>query len=154
MRPINYAAVALVKRFESFRAAPYLCPANVPTIGYGTTTYPDGKKVSLGDPDITEIQAEDFLCHDMERAGATVVDAVKVRLSDNQFGALVSLTYNIGSGAFQNSTLLRKLNGSDYASAAEEFLKWIYAGGQVMPGLIRRRQAERSLFLHQPSVDC
>lgn len=148
MREINESALSLIKSFEGLELKPYKCPADVPTIGYGTTVYPDGKKVSLKDSPISEERAEELLLHDIKKYGKAVEDAVKVELNDNQYGALVSFTYNVGIGALNNSTLLRKLNSGDYEGAAEQFERWIYAGGKVLNGLVKRRQAERALFLH------
>lgn len=145
---INKATIELVKRFEGLRLNPYLCPANVPTIGYGTTVYPNGKKVSLKDPPITEEKAEEYLLHDLQEFAKGVAELVTVPLNENQFGALVSFSYNVGTNALKNSTLLRRLNSGDYAGAAEQFLRWVYGGGKVLPGLVKRREAERSLFLH------
>lgn len=148
MRTLSESAVKLIKTFEGLSLKPYLCPANVPTIGYGTTVYPDGRKVSVKDPPITEAQADEFLRHDAEKFCSDVERLVTVSINDNQFGALVSFCYNLGAAALQNSSLLKKLNSGRHAEAAEEFLKWVYAAGQVLPGLVKRRQAERALFLH------
>ena len=135
---------SLIKEFEGFVANAYLCPAKVWTIGIGTTVYPNGVKVKKGDK-CTEEQAHEYLAHDMIEFEKTVNDSVKVPLSQNQFDALVSLAYNIGSGAFKNSTLLKKLNAKDYAGAADQFPRWNKGGGKVLKGLVRRRDAERAL---------
>ena len=137
---------SLIKEFEGFVANAYLCPAKVWTIGIGTTVYPNGVKVKKGDK-CTEEQALKYLQHDLKSFEKTVNDSVKVPLSQNQFDALVSLAYNIGSGAFKNSTLLKKLNAKDYAGAADQFPRWNKGGGKVLKGLVRRRDAERALFL-------
>ena len=137
---------ALIREFEGFVASAYLCPANVWTIGIGTTVYPNGTKVKKGDK-CTQEQALEYLQHDLKSFEKTVNDSVKVPLSQNQFDALVSLSYNIGSGAFKGSTLLKLLNKGDYQGAADQFLVWNKAGGKVMKGLVRRRDAERALFL-------
>ena len=137
---------ALIREFEGFVANAYLCPSKVWTIGIGTTIYPNGVKVKKGDKCTLE-QAHEYLAHDMIEFEKTVNDSVKVPLSQNQFDALVSLAYNIGSGAFKNSTLLKKLNAKDYAGAADQFLVWNKGGGKVLKGLVRRRDAERALFL-------
>lgn len=148
MRQVNSTTINLIKSFEGLRLKPYLCAAGVPTIGYGTTVYPDGKKVSLQDSEISEAEAEALLEHDLITFCQAVEDMVTVPLTDNQFGALVSFSYNVGSSALKNSTLLRKLNSGDYVSAAENFLKWVNAGGRRLSGLVKRREAEQSLFLH------
>ena len=147
MRQLNSASLDLIKQFESLQLKPYLCPAGVPTIGYGTTVYPDGHKVSIVDPGITEDQALSFLQHDVKRFAQAVQDSVAVVLNDNQFGALVSLIYNIGITAFKTSTLLKTLNVNNLTDAADQFLVWVYGGGQKLPGLVKRRKAERLLFL-------
>ncbi len=115
------------------------------TIGIGTTVYPNGVKVKQGDT-CTPEQAKVYFKHDLAKFEKTVNEAVTVPLNQNQFDALVSLTYNIGSGAFKNSTLLKLLNKGDYQGAADQFLAWKKAGGKVMKGLVRRREAERALF--------
>ena len=137
---------SLIKEFEGFVASAYLCPAKVWTIGIGTTVYPNGTKVKKGDK-CTQEQALEYLQHDLKSFEKTVNESVKVPLSQNQFDALVSLAYNIGSGAFKNSTLLKKLNAKDYAGAADQFLVWNKGSGKVLKGLVRRRDAERALFL-------
>ncbi|MDX2211670.1 MAG: lysozyme [Oculatellaceae cyanobacterium bins.114] len=138
---INQAGLDLIKQFEGLRLEAYLCPAKVPTIGYGTTA-----GVKMGDR-ITAEQAEDLLRKDVEKFEKAVNSAVTVPLTDNQFSALVSFTYNLGAGALQKSTLLKLLNQGNYEAAAQEFLKWNKAAGKVLPGLTRRRQAEQALFL-------
>ncbi|WP_322853093.1 lysozyme [Acinetobacter baumannii] len=116
------------------------------TIGIGTTVYPNGVKVKKGDT-CTPEQAKAYFKHDLAKFEKTVNESVTVPLTQNQFDALVSLTYNIGSGAFKGSTLLKLLNKGDYKGAADQFLVWNKAGGKVMKGLVRRREAERALFL-------
>ena len=113
------------------------------TIGYGTT-----RGVRPGQ-EISEAQAEALLKTDLTRFERDVNQAVRVSINDNQFAALVSFTYNVGSGALRSSTLLRKLNSRDIYGAANEFPRWNRAGGRVLAGLTRRRNAERALFLGQ-----
>ena len=112
----------------------------------GTTVYPTGIKVKKGES-ITKIQAEEYLSNDLKVFEKAVNDSVKVALTQNQFDALVSFTYNVGQGALKASTLLKKLNERDYLGAANEFGKWNKGGGKVMLGLTRRREAEKQLFL-------
>ena len=146
--------VDLVKAFEGFYPKAYRCPAGVWTIGYGTTIYPDGRGVKPRDT-CTREQAETWLVFDLRDAVVDVLDLVKVPLNQNQFDALVSFVYNVGSDIDEDatpeglgdSTLLRKLNTGDYGGAADEFLKWVNGGGKKLPGLVRRRKAERELFL-------
>lgn len=116
------------------------------TIGYGTTIYPNGVAVKK-DESCTLEQAKSFFQHDLRRFQTAVNGAVTVPLSQNQFDALVSLAYNIGTNAFKTSTLVNYLNALDYKAAADEFLKWKRGGGKVMKGLVRRRETERALFL-------
>ena len=140
--------VDLVKASEGFRASPYLCPAGVPTIGYGTTRYPTGKAVSLRDKMISEHEASVML--EMELASLSrKVCEVCGPAADTQgkIDALVSFTYNLGIGALQKSTLLRRLKAGKIEEAADEFLRWTRANGKILPGLVERRKAERLLFL-------
>lgn len=153
MRKLNQAGIDLIKSFEGLKLAPYLDSVNVPTIGYGTTYYEDGKKVTMQDPAISQERAEELLAIHAQSFCDAVEKMVKVSCTDNQFAALVSFAYNLGSGNLGSSTLLKKLNAGDYAGAANEFEKWNKAGGQVLAGLTRRRQAEKALFMHStPTV--
>jgi lysozyme len=147
MRQINTAGLNLIESFEGCILHPYLDAVKLPTIGIGTTVYPDGKKVTMKDLSITKDQARAFLKSHMDKDCVAVSTLVKVVINDNQFAALVSFAYNLGTGALSTSTLLRKLNLGDVAGAADEFLKWTHAGGIELRGLVRRRQAERTLFL-------
>jgi GH24 family phage-related lysozyme (muramidase) len=147
-RRINKAGLQLVKEFEGLarrlpdgRIAAYLDAVGIPTIGYGHT-----KDVQIGQM-IDVKKAEAFLLDDLEVAESGVENLVKVSLSDNQFSALVSFAFNVGTGALARSTLLKQLNRGNYKGAADQFLRWVRAGGRKLPGLVRRRQAERKLFL-------
>ena len=142
----SQVGIELISSFEDTKLQAYDDGAGVWTIGIGTTIYPNGVKVKKGDKCTLE-QAHEYLAHDMIEFEKTVNDSVKVPLSQNQFDALVSLAYNIGSTAFKNSTLLKKLNAKDYVGAADQFLVWNKGGGKVLKGLVRRRDAERALFL-------
>ncbi len=148
MRSINQAGLNLIEQFEGCKLKPYLDVAGIPTIGIGTTRYPDGTAVTMQDPPITKVQAYEFLKSHLDKNCQDVESKVKVSVNDNQFAALVSFVYNVGIGAFTSSTLLKKLNSGDMPGAADQFLKWNRAGGVVVAGLTRRRQAERTLFLH------
>lgn len=145
-KSISKTGIDLISSFEGIRLNAYDDSVGVWTIGIGTTIYQNGVKVKKGDK-CTQEQALEYLQHDLRSFEKTVNDSVKVPLSQNQFDALVSLAYNIGSGAFKNSTLLKKLNAKDYAGAADQFLVWNKGGGKVLKGLVRRRDAERALFL-------
>ena len=138
--------IDLISSFEGCELKAYLCPAKVWTIGFGTTVYPNGVKVKKGDSYTLE-QAKQFKAHDLKRFEKTVNDLVKVPLTQNQFDALVSLTYNIGTGAFEKSTLLKKLNAGDYQGAADQFTVWNKGGGKVLQGLVNRRAKEKEVFL-------
>lgn len=145
---INQDTLDHIKQSEGLRLNAYKDPGSsngLPiTIGYGTTQI-DGKPIKLGTT-ITQAQAERYLREDVERFSAQVAAAVKVSLNDNQFGALVSLAYNIGIGAFRNSTLLRKLNAGDYNSVPEQFRRWVFNDGKRMQGLANRREKEIALW--------
>ena len=134
----------IIKKYEGFRAAAYVCPAGVVTIGYGTTKI-NGKPVSEN-MKITTAEANVLLDEDLFIFEKHVNDLVKVDLTQNQFDALVSFVYNVGPGAFKKSTLLKKLNLEDYEGAANEFPRWNKANKKVLPGLTRRRATEKELF--------
>jgi len=135
------AGIELIKSFEGLHLKAYLCPANKWTIGYGHTFFAEEGM------EITEERAEDLLRFDLEYFEESVALLLTVPVRQNQFDALVSFTFNLGVGALKRSTLLRKLNANDDYGAAQEFLRWNKAGGKVLDGLIRRRKAEKELFL-------
>jgi lysozyme len=148
MMQISPRGLKLIADFEGLRLNAYPDPGtgNEPwTIGYGTTVYPDGRKVKKGDV-ITQVQALDYLKQDVKKFATSVTQLVGVPINQNRFDALVSFTYNLGAGALARSSLLRKLNAREYEAAAAEFDKWVYAGGRILPGLVNRRKAERDLF--------
>ena len=138
--------LAIIKKFEGFRAKPYACPAGVATIGYGSTYYADGRPVKMTDAPITEAQAQELLQATLAKYEACVNGAVKMPINQNQFDAFVSFTYNVGCSAFRNSTMLRLFNQGYTHQAAEQFNRWTRGGGKVLPGLVARRAAERALF--------
>lgn len=139
-------ALDIIKKWEGFRSKAYLDPVGIPTIGYGTIKYPNGKRVQLGE-EITEPEAAVFLrMHIEDHAVPYVKRYVKVPLNENQYSAILSFIYNLGAGAFRKSTLLKKLNAGDYNGAAAEFDRWVYAGGKKLQGLINRRNDEQALF--------
>lgn len=146
MKTTSKVGIYLISSFEDTKLKAYDDGIGVWTIGIGTTIYPNGMKVKKGDTCTLE-QAKSYFANDLKRFEKTVNDSVKVDLTQNQFDALVSLTYNIGSTAFKNSTLLKKLNAKDFTGAADQFLVWNKGGGKVLNGLIRRREAERALFI-------
>lgn len=137
--------VALIKAHEGLRLQAYQDPVGVWTIGVGHTTAAGPPKVERG-MKITEAGADAILRQDLAKFEGYVSSAVKVPLNQNEFDALVSFTFNLGPGNLRSSTLLKKLNSGDRAGAADEFGKWTRAGGKVLPGLVKRREAERALF--------
>ena len=138
--------IALIKKFEGCRLTAYQDSVGVWTIGYGWTNHVDGKPIRAG-MTIKQETAERLLKTGLVSYESDVSRLVKVRLKQGEFDALVSFTYNLGARSLSTSTLLRKLNAGDYAGAADEFLRWNKAGGKVLNGLTRRREAERALFL-------
>ena len=138
--------IALIKQFEGCKLTAYQDSVGVWTIGYGWTHPVDGKPIRAG-MTIKQETAERLLKTGLVSYESDVSRLVKVGLTQGQFDALVSFTYNLGARSLSTSTLLRKLNAGDYAGAADEFLRWNKAGGKVMNGLTRRREAERALFL-------
>lgn len=144
---VSQRGLDLIKKFEGFSPVPYLCPAGVPTIGYGTTYYEEGLPVSMVDKVITEEMAEDLLKKHVETYENGVKQGVKQTINQNQFDALVSFTYNVGVANFLRSTLLKKVNIDPYDLTIEkEFLKWVNAGGKRLAGLVKRRQMESQLY--------
>ena len=141
-------AAELCKRFEGFRSKPYLCPANVATIGYGSTYYANGVKVTLNDVPTTQEEAHVLLMHELEHTYLPgVVRYCPNLVTDNKkLNAIVDFCYNLGIGRLQTSTLRRKINEQDWDAAKEELLKWNKGGGKVLAGLDKRRKAEVALF--------
>jgi GH24 family phage-related lysozyme (muramidase) len=138
---INQDGVNLIKSFEGMELEAYLDAVGVWTIGYG---HIQGVYEGMT---ITEAQAEELLRKDLAEFESAVSEAVQVSINDNQFSALVSFTFNLGAGSLFESTLLKLLNQGDFQGAADQFPRWNKAGGQELPGLTRRRKAERALFL-------
>lgn len=138
--------IALIKEFEGCRLTAYQDSVGVWTIGYGWTHPVDGKPIRAG-MTIKQETADRLLKTGLVSYECDVSRLVKAGLTQGQFDALVSFTYNLGARSLSTSTLLRKLNSGDYAGAADEFLRWNKAGGKVLNGLSRRREAERALFL-------
>ena len=132
--------IALIRHFEGCRLDAYLCPAGVWTIGYGHT-----RGVKEGET-IDQEAAEAFLIEDLEEFEGYVTEMVEVPLSQSQFDALVSWTFNLGPGNLERSTLLAKLNQGEYTDVPFEIKRWTRAGGVILPGLVKRRNAEAALF--------
>ena len=143
---IQSRGLQIIKEFESLKLKPYLCPAGIPTIGYGSTYYEDGTKVTLNDLPITEQRADELLANISDKFSIQVSKLLKVELNQNQFDALVSFSFNIGVGNLTTSTILKKINEKDFENASLEFAKWNKSGGKILNGLITRREKERQLF--------
>jgi lysozyme len=142
---ISQKGIDLVKHFEGLFLKAYLCPANVWTIGYGHTGIKHNDGTVRAGRAITKKQAEQLLADDLNAKYAPDVERfITVPLNQDQFDALVSFHFN--TGALGKSTLRRKLNQGDYKGAAAEFARWTRGGGKILPGLVRRRRAERKLF--------
>jgi lysozyme len=137
-------AIELCKRFEGFRAKPYLCPAGVPTIGYGSTYYAGGKNVTLDDAPISKEDAEKLLSHELNETYLPEVLRLcpVLKQHPNKLNAIVDFCYNLGAGNLQRSTLRRRINAQDWQGAEDELKKWVKSGGVVLPGLVARREAE------------
>lgn len=138
----NQLGVELIKQFEGFRSKPYICAGGHLTIGYGHKLTSDEQYNYLD-----QEAAEEMLKQDLLQAERAVLKNICVRISDNQFAALVSFTFNLGAAVLQRSTLRQKINSEYYDEAAFEFNRWIYTNGKILSGLIKRRKAESELFL-------
>ncbi len=145
VKTVSTAGINLICSFEGLRLNAYDDGVGVWTIGFGTTIYPNGIRVKRGDT-CTEAQAKAYMAHDLKKFELAVNSSVTMSINQNQFDALVSLAYNIGTNAFKNSTLVKKLNANDIRGAAAQFSVWNKAGGKVMQGLVNRRAVERKLF--------
>ena len=144
---LSQRGLELIKSFEGLRLVPYVCAGGINTIGYGNTYYTNGKKVSLQDPKITIVQAEELIKHSLSTYEKAVDSFCRDDISQSQFDALVSFAYNLGTGNLQKSTLIKKVNlNPKDVTIADEFLKWNKANGTVLKGLTRRRQAEANLY--------
>jgi lysozyme len=145
---LNTAGIELVKSFEGLKLTSYLCPAGVPTIGYGTTRI-NNRRVTLGTT-ITMVQAEEYLRADLNVFANGARNLLRVPLNENQFSALVSFAYNVGLSALRRSTLLKIVNSNPNDGRIRlEFLKWNRANGVVLNGLTRRRTAEANLYFNK-----
>jgi lysozyme len=143
---VNKAGRDLIKQFEGCKLKAYKCPAGLNTIGFGNTFYPDGTKVNEGDV-ITQQQAEDYFNAVVDDFAKQVDVLVKSNVTANNFSAIVSFAYNVGIGNLKNSTLLKKVNANPKdATIPAEFRKWVRANGEVLKGLVRRRDAEAKLY--------
>ena len=141
-------AAELCRRFEGYRAKPYLCPAGVPTIGYGSTYYADGRKVDLNDPPMDEPTARELLLSELRHTYLPGVlrNCPILASNERRCNAIVDFAYNLGVGRLQTSTLKRKINAQDWEGAKEQLMLWTKGGGKVLPGLLKRRTAECALL--------
>ena len=151
----NIAGIDLIKKFEGLKLEAYPDPATGGdpwTIGYGHTSAAGLPNVVPG-LTITKKEAEDILIKDLSKFEKGVIRNLKVDVNENQFSSLVSFAFNVGIGSFSTSTLLKKLNDRDHTGAAHELDRWVYGAGKVMKGLVRRRKAEKALFLSSSDRD-
>ena len=140
MRHVTEAGLDLIKRFEGFSPKIYICPAGYPTIGYGHVVLAHEQDQFAGG--VTQAEATELLRKDVRIAERAVLRLISVPLTDGQFDALISFTFNLGAGRLQTSTLRRRVNQRDWAAATTELRRWVYGGGRVLPGLAARREAE------------
>ena len=154
---VSQKCIEQIKKDEGVRSRPYQCPALLWTVGVGHVIDPNHAKVKLADrkqlpiPDgwdrvLSAIEIDEILKKDLNRFEAGVLRLIKVKLTQGQFDALVSFSFNVGLGNLQNSTLRMKINRGDYEGAAEQFLVWTKAGGKVLKGLVIRRTHEKEMF--------
>ena len=145
---ISKKGIEFIIVFEGVRNKPYLDVIGKCTIGYGTTIYPNGVKVSMTDKPITLDQAKEYLNHDLQKFVEGVISLIgNTKLNQNQFDALVSFAYNCGLGNLKTSTLLKLVKAMPTSEAIfNQFLRWNKAGGKEISGLTRRRKAEAELY--------
>jgi lysozyme len=154
---VSDKCIEQIKKDEGVRNKPYQCPALLWTVGVGHVIDPNHAKVPMADRKalpipagwdriLTSIEIDEILRTDLNRFEQGVLRLIKVPLTQGQFDALVSFSFNVGLGNLQNSTLRMKLNRSEYDAAAEQFLVWTKAGGKVLPGLVKRRTHEKEMF--------
>jgi len=141
-------AAAFCRQFEGYRAKPYLCPAGVATIGYGSTYYSDGRKVTLEDASMDEPTARALLMTELEHnyLPGVLRNCPVLAADERRCNAIVDFVYNLGIGRLQTSTLKRKINAQDWEGAKEQLMLWTKGGGKVLPGLLKRRTAECALL--------
>ena len=140
-------ASKIVNSFEDLALLPYIRAGGVNSVGYGATRSRTGGPIDLDMEPISETEAEALLVRDLESSEGWVSRLIKTALTENQYSALTSFTFNVGAGALQRSTLRMKLNSEEFQGAADEFPKWHRAGGRILAGLVRRRVAQQTLFL-------
>ena len=144
---VSQNGINLIKKFEGFRAKPYLCAAGVATIGYGSTYYENGVRVKLTDSPITEDWADQLLRNVLKQYELSVDVMTRDDITQNQFDALVSFAYNVGIQNFKNSTLLKRVNANPNDPDIKiQFARWIRAEGKILKGLVKRRGIEANLY--------
>lgn len=144
MRHITDNGLKLIKSFEGFSPTIYLDSAGLETIGYGHLILPHEK--SSFKKGISLAQAESLLKQDLAIAEKAVARLIKTSLTNNQFDVLVSFTFNVGAAALQRSTLRHKVNRNEHENVPDELIKWVYANGEKLPGLLQRRLMEGHLY--------
>lgn len=150
---LNNAGYLLICKFEGLSLTPYLCPAKIPTIGYGNCYYPNGKKVTMKDKAITKPEAFEMFKFIADKFALKVNELIKSNVNQNQFNALVSFAYNIGVDGLAKSTLLKKVNfNPEDLTIKDEFLKWNKAGGKEIKGLTIRRQTESQIYYEKSNI--
>ena len=147
MRP-SKNCLALISNAEGFKSAPYADSGGVATIGYGTTIYPNGVRVTLKDKPITKEQAQEYLEYHCDMVAKQIEPLIKVELNQNQIDALISFVYNEGTGQFRDSTLLKVINNNpnDFGKIKIQWLRWVYTDGVKLKGLEKRRNVEFLLY--------
>lgn len=146
MRNVTQAGLDLIKRFEGFSPTIYICPGGYETIGYGHLVRDWERDEWQAAEPIIEQLGEELLSVDVMDAERAVLRLIRVPLTDGQFDALVSFTFNLGAGVLQRSTLRRKVNRAEHAAVPAEFRRWVWAGGRKLKGLMRRREAEVAMY--------
>lgn len=147
VKQVSPKGLNLIKKYEGLSLKPYLCPAGLPTIGYGATYYPNGMKVKMSDKSISEYEASTMLSNMLAHYEKSVDSFTRDDINQNQFDALVSFAYNCGVGNLKSSTLLKKVNANPKDPLiGNEFLKWNKGGGKVLKGLTNRRKEELNLY--------
>ena len=143
---VNQEGLDIIKHFEGYSSTVYADPIGIPTIGFGSIWDKEGNRLTMDHEPITEQEGEFLLVRELKHVESAIARLIRVELTENQFSAIASLTFNIGSGRLKSSTLRAKINRGDYSGASAEFPKWRRAGGRILKGLVRRRKAERELF--------
>jgi len=140
-------AADICREFEGFRARPYLCPAGIPTIGYGSTRHPDGRLVTLDDQPIDSETAGAYMRHELASLLRSVLAACPALIAHpERLGSVLSWTYNLGPARLRSSTMRVRINEGDWPNAAREMQRWKRGGGKVLPGLVRRRAVESAIL--------